>query len=248
MHSTNYIIGFVVLMTSLVAVSLTTLREVTKDQAELNEAIFNKRSILKAVSSQMGDESVEDMSDDRVLEIFNGQVKQYALDMEGTKLDEAAIIAAGYKGGKPENIDMKKEKKKDEAVRIFPFYVFDNNGKKSYIMSVRGNGLWDEIWANVAVADDFNTIVGTAFDHQGETPGLGAEIKDDPVFAKRFEGKKLYNSQGEYVSVNVQKGGARDKMHDVDGISGATVTCNGVNEMLYRGIKKYQPYINTLSK
>ena len=75
----------------------------------------------------------------------------------------------------------------------------------------------------------------------GETPGLGAEIKDNPTFANNFKGKKIYKD-GEYVSINVRKGGARDKWHDVDGISGATVTADGVDEMLYRGIKYYEPY------
>jgi len=84
-------------------------------------------------------------------------------------------------------------------------------------------------------------VVGASFDHAGETPGLGAEIKDNPSFAKQFGGKKIYRD-GEYVSVGVIKGGAKNIAYEVDGISGATVTANGVGEMLYRGIKYYEPY------
>jgi len=97
-------------------------------------------------------------------------------------------------------------------------FIYNSNGEKVYIVSVRGNGLWNEIWGNVALQSDFNTVVGATFDHAGETPGLGAEIKDNPTFANNFKGKKIYDN-GEYVSINVRKGGAKDHLHDVDGIS-----------------------------
>ena len=86
-------------------------------------------------------------------------------------------------------------------------------------------------------------VFGAEFGHDKETPGLGAEIKDNPTFSRNFKGKQIFKD-GEYVSVNVRKGGARDLNHEVDGISGATVTADGVSEMLYRGIKYYQPYFD----
>ena len=93
-----------------------------------------------------------------------------------------------------------------------------------------------------------NTIAGVSFDHQGETPGLGAEIKDNPMFPKQFEGTKIYDDAGTYRSVMVRKGGRKNKIHEVDGISGATVTADGVTEMLVRGIKYYEPYFSKLKK
>ena len=89
-------------------------------------------------------------------------------------------------------------------------------------------------------------MAGASFDHKGETPGLGAEIKDNPAFSKQFKGRKLYDADGNYTSIVVRKGGAKNKTHEVDGISGATVTADGVGEMLYRGIKYYEPYFNQL--
>ena len=146
-----------------------------------------------------------------------------------------------------EKIDMAKERKKPESERLLPLFIYEQGGEKYYIVSVRGNGLWDEIWGNIALESDLSTITGAAFDHKGETPGLGAEIKDNPNFAKKFKGKKIYD-EGEYVSVTVRKGGAKDPEHDVDGISGATVTADGVTEMLHRGIKYYEPYFKTLKQ
>jgi len=246
-HSTNYIVGFVAIMTTIVAVVLTALFLGLKDKSEQNAAIFNKRAILTAVKSQLGDKDPKDMDDAEVLDIFNNQVEQIALDMSGNEVSVAEVEARGYKGGKAENIDMKKEKKKSDEDRILPLYIFDTGSSKIYIVSIRGNGLWDEIWANIALDSDLNTIVGAAFDHQGETPGLGAEIKDNPSFPNMFKGKKLYDDNGKYVSVVAVKGGTtKEDYHEVDVISGATVTSVGVSEMMNRGIKYYEPYFNKL--
>jgi Na+-transporting NADH:ubiquinone oxidoreductase subunit C len=81
-------------------------------------------------------------------------------------------------------------------------------------------------------------------DHKGETPGLGAEIKDNPAFPGQFIGKQIFKD-GE-VAVLVRKGGSQDKTYEVDGISGATITCDGVTEMLQRGIAYYLPYLETI--
>ncbi|MCG8331830.1 MAG: FMN-binding protein [Chitinophagales bacterium] len=233
MHSTRYIIGFILILTASVAIGLTSLREATKEQAARNEDIFNKRAILSAVEGYLGDgvASVSDLSDEQVIAMFS-KMEQPVLDMEGNTIE----------GIRAEEIDMAKERKKPEAERRLPLYIYEEGGEKFYILSVRGNGLWDEIWGNIALKSDLNTIAGAAFDHKGETPGLGAEIKDNPSFARQFKDRQI-NKEGEYVSVMVRKGGARDKQHEVDGISGATVTCDGVTEMIYRGINYYQPYL-----
>ena len=236
MQSTNYIIGFIVALTAIVAVALTGLREATKTQAALNEEIFNKRAVLSAVQDYLPEGStVSDLSDEEVVEIFNQQVEQMVLNMEGEVVP----------GMDAEEIEMAKERKLPEPQRKLPLYVYDQDGNKFYIIAVRGNGLWDEIWGNIALKNDLNTVAGASFDHVGETPGLGAEIKDNPNFAEQFEGKKIFDD-GEYVSIKVMKGGAKDEEHQVDGISGATVTCDGVTEMLQRGIKYYLPYFNQI--
>lgn len=238
MESTKYVVIFILILTAAVAVSLTGLREATKEQSATNEDIFNKRAILTAVQDYLPNgQKVADLTDEQVLELF-AQMNQPVVDMEGNIIE----------GVKAESIDMAKERKKPEAERRLPVYVYEQDGQKFYILSVRGNGLWDEIWGSVALKSDLNTIAGATFDHKGETPGLGAEIKDNPLFAKQFEGKEIYESDGDYVSIKVRKGGARDPKHEVDGISGATVTADGVSEMLYRGLQYYQPYIDKVKQ
>ena len=246
MHSTKYIVGFVTVLTVVVAVVLSVLFSAWQPQVEINKAIFNKRAILSAVKDYLGDNDPKKIPDEKVLEIFDRQVKQVALNMEGNIIDDEAVKTSGYAGGKAEHIDMAKEKKKPEAERILPLYEFSSDQGVMYIVAVRGNGLWDEIWGYIALKSDFSTIAGASFDHKAETPGLGAEIKDNPSFPAKLIDKKLYASNGDYVGITVVKNGAKNDPHKIDGISGATVTCVGVGEMLYRGINYYQPYFKKL--
>lgn len=240
MFSSRYIIMFIVGLTAASALVLALLFTGFKPMHERNEALFKKRAILAAVDTKL-DTKVKNMTDSEVEGIFENDIQQLALNMNGETVSSEEIMSRGYKGGQPVDIDMKKEKKKPESDRILPLFIYNSNGEKIYIVSVRGNGLWDEIWGNIALQDDFDKIVGATFDHQGETPGLGAEIKDNPKFSENFIGKEIYDD-GDYVGVTVLKGDAKDGIHEVDGISGATITCNGVTEMIKRGVKYYQPY------
>ena len=244
MHSTGYIVRFVLILTSLVALILALMSTFLKPIHEKNEAIYNKRAIISAVQSSL-DKPVAQMSDAEVQGIFDQNIKQIVVDYKGNVVDEAGIKSKGYAKTKAENIEMRKEKKKADEDRLWPVLIFEKGDVKNYILAVRGNGLWDEIWANIALDKDLNTIVGTAFDHVGETPGLGAEIKDNGKFPLSFVGKKLYTGD-DYKSVAVKKGGSKDQFHGVDAITGATVTCDGVTDMMYDGLKYYEPYLKKL--
>lgn len=236
--STNYVLFFVVTMTVVVAVLLTGFRQATFDIAKQNEAIFNKRAVLAAVNAHLGmGEGVDadDLTDQQVLDIFDNKVQQFVYDTQGNPIE--SVMA--------ENVEMEKEKKKPEADRRLPWFVYENEGKTFHILSVRGSGLWDEIWGNIAFEKDLNTIAGASFDHKGETPGLGAEIKDNPTFPRNFIGTKIFR-EGKFVSVLVRKGGAQDDVYEVDGISGATVTADGVSDMLYKGLSLYLPVIEEM--
>jgi Na+-transporting NADH:ubiquinone oxidoreductase subunit C len=216
-----------------------------KDVHAQNEAIFNKRAILSAVSNYL-DKPVDQMTDNEVQDVFDTKMEQQVVNYEGASISTEEVEALGYKGGKAEDVDMAKEKKKPAEERVYPVFTFSDGEDKYYIVAIRGNGLWDEIWGNIAIKEDLNTVAGASFDHKGETPGLGAEIKDNPAFSKQFQGKELYDESGEYVSITVRKGGAKDPQHEVDAITGATITCDGVTDMLYSGIKNYENYFEKL--
>ena len=232
-------------MTAIVAFILAGMYTFLKPVHDINEALYNKKAILSAVDSHI-DGDLSKMSDGEIQAIFDNQVEQKVLDMSGQTVEQTDVESLGYKGGLAENLDMKKEVKRNEADQVLPLFIFTkSNGDKYYILYTRGKGLWDEIWGHIALQDDLNTIAGVAFDHVTETPGLGAEIKDNKAWKNQFVGKKIYEGS-DFRSVTVRKGGAKDPVYEVDGISGATITADGVSEMLERGLQYYEPYLESL--
>ena len=150
------------------------------------------------------------------------------------------------------DIDLVKELKKDYQNQHFPLYVAEIESEKFYIVELRGFGLWDAIWGYISFESDFNTIKGASFDHKGETAGLGAEITQE-WFKKSFEKEKIFNDYGDFVGVTVLKGnndaGNLDKNdHEVDAISGSTITGDGVTAMIYERIQNYIPFIDKMNK
>nr|HPR30702.1 FMN-binding protein [Prolixibacteraceae bacterium] len=91
---------------------------------------------------------------------------------------------------------------------------------------------------------DLNTIYGAFFDHQGETPGLGAEIKTR-LFQEPFTGKQINDSEGKFVSITVAKKAEKaPEQHRVDAISGGTITSKGLQDMLYNDLRNYLEFFN----
>lgn len=126
-----------------------------------------------------------------------------------------------------------------------PLYIAEIDGATKYILPMTGNGLWGGIWGYLALNDDCNTIYGVYFSHASETPGLGAEIAGDK-FQGRFPGKKVYGENGE-VGLSVMKKSTDADFH-VDAVSGATITCSGVDAMLKLKLLPYYKYLNSLTK
>lgn len=225
-------------MTVIVAFILAGMNTFLKPVHELNEAVYNKKSVLLSIADQF-DKPIGGMSVKEVQDVFDKDIEEIVVDAEGNIVD----------GEKAEDISMEVELKKPANEQHYPVFIYNaDDGSKIYIVKVRGQGLWDAIWGNIALDSDLKTIDGASFDHAGETPGLGAEIKDNPAFPAQFVGKEIYDDQGDYTSVEVVKGVIRQPEHQVEGISGATITSNGVTDMLYTGLKNYEPYFEKLQQ
>lgn len=235
-------------MTSIVAMLLALLQNGLKSKHDYNEALYSKKATLAAVANQL-DIDFSSITSEQVTEIFEKQIKQSVINDEGVVIPKEDLEKDGVKNGKAENLDLVKQDKEPIDERLLPVYEFTkSDGNKYYIVYTRGKGLWDAIWGNIALESDLNTIAGVSFDHKAETPGLGAEIKDNKAWVKQFIGKKLYEPNGEFVGLEVRKGGAKDPMHDVDAISGATITGDGVEEMINTDIVAYDAYFDKLRK
>ena len=127
----------------------------------------------------------------------------------------------------------------DAQVGDLTFYIAKKDGKELYILPVRGAGLWGAIWGYVALNDDRNTIFGTYFDHESETPGLGGEIKTEK-FQNQFIGKHILDANGQFVGIGIMKAGqTADGMEQVDAISGATITSKGVETMIQTSVQQF---------
>ncbi|MEP7110428.1 MAG: NADH:ubiquinone reductase (Na(+)-transporting) subunit C [Ferruginibacter sp.] len=193
-----------------------------------NSRIEKMQNILSSVGIRSDSKEAENMFGKYITE-------QVVLNNKGEKVPGTAF-----------DIDLKKELDKaktgEQDKELFPLFVCNKEGKSFYIIPVRGKGLWGPIWGYISLVGDMNTVYGVSFGHKGETPGLGAEIETEK-FQAQFTGKKIFDESGNFVSVKVVKGGASPTdIHGVDAVSGATVTSNGVTEMLRRTIGNYIPY------
>ena len=245
MHSTGSILRFVLIMTTIVSLLLSFMYNGLKSIHDRNEAVYSKKATLASIADHLPIDDFTVISDEQVQEIFDTKIEQVVLDIEGNVITEEQMRSRGYKDGEASTLDMKKEQKRGDE-KFMPMYVYKkDDGRKFYILYARGKGLWDEIWGCIALQDDFNTIAGVSFDHITETPGLGAEIKDNKAWVRQFVGKKIYDGDT-FKSIYVRKGGAKDPVYEVDGISGATITADGVTKMLADYLVDYEPYIKTL--
>jgi len=219
----------VIIVAAILSVAAITLQPYQKKNVEINK----KQNILTSLNIESTAKNAEELYSKYITE-------SYVVNSNGSIID--SIDAFG--------IDMKKELAKPLKYRNLPIFVGSvDNETKQYIIPVYGKGLWGPIWGYVSLQEDLSTIFGTNFAHKGETPGLGAEIETE-WFQKEFVGKQIFNESGKFVSVRVVKGGTADKesKHEVDGISGGTITCVGVDEMLKECLGSYEPYFKNIKK
>lgn len=234
--SNSYTIIFSIILVLVVGSLLAFFANATKEMRDNNDKVKTQMDIL----SSMGVDS--DRSN--ATETFNQYIKQQFV-IEGKKVteDKEAYLI---------NIKKELDNAKQGLVQKLPLFVGEKDGKKLYIVPVRGNGLWDAIWGYIALNDDLKSINGVFFDHKGETPGLGANITES-FFKDDFKGEMLFDASGNYKSVEISKSNGDPNNEDktdnqVDAISGATITGTGVGAMLNSGIKLYLPYFETLKK
>lgn len=243
--SNLYTIIFTVVMVVVVGSLLAGFASGLKPMITKNMEAEKQQNILYAmnVNDNEGDGDVTFIPTDRVAEEFSKYItKQYVV--EGDKVTE---------NPKAYLIDIKKEatKAKDpNYTRKLPVMVGEKDGKEVYVVPVRGKGLWDAIWGFIAM-DKTMTIQGVYFDHKGETPGLGAEIKQR-YFMDDFTGESFLNGNA-FEGIKVAKGNNdplnEDKTdYEVDALAGATITGDGVAAMLKKDIKMYVPYFQSLNK
>lgn len=233
-NKNSYTFMFATIMVVVVAAILSFAAIKLKPFQDANVRLEKMQNILYTIGVRSEEDPTKPISREEAEELY----KQYI--SEEIAVNEAGEVLDGVDAF---NIDMAKEYKKNADERKYPLYIADKDGERYYILPLRGTGLWGPVWGYISLEDDINTVYGASFDHKTETPGLGAEIST-AEFAKQFEGKKI-KDDGSFVSIAVVKGNASGP-HQVDGISGGTITSVGVSDMLQDYIGAYMPYLNSL--
>jgi Na+-transporting NADH:ubiquinone oxidoreductase subunit C len=221
-NSNGYILIYAATLTVVVAVLLSLLSELLKEPQARNELLAKKTDILRSVGK----------AEEKDIEAyFSERIEGKVIGGDGTEIEGVDALS----------IDLVSESRKPIDQRRKPYFIFkDEDGSQKYILPMRGQGLWGPIWGYMAFESDYNTIAGVSFDHATETPGLGAEIKQS-WFQESFEGLKVYRGD-EFVGIEVRKGELRRPEHQVQAISGSTITGNGVSEMIKREVGAYMSY------
>ena len=223
-NGNSYTVLYAAIMVILVAAVLASVSMALKPKQVLNTEIEKKQNILASVNIESTAADAEKIYAEKI-------VTQYVVNVKGEQVEGDAF-----------NIDLKKERAKAHEDMLLPVFECQTSEGLKYIIPLRGTGLWGPIWGFISLNEDMNTIYGANFDHQGETPGLGAEIST-PIFEDPFVGKKLFDESGKLISIIVAKVGQdAPAEHKVDGISGGTITSKGLEKMLLDDFTSYQEF------
>lgn len=193
--------------------------------------IFNDFVKRRITINYKGD-ILSDKSADQAID-SKDELDAFNIDLRKEYSKFVKPIMNKYKGDKER---IKEELSKSTDIH-FPIFVCESNGKTYYVLSASGKGLWDDIWGYIGLNSDLISISGAVFDNKGETPGLGTKMTED-WFQDQFVGKKISDGS-QFVPIKVLKPGKELNEFQVDGISGATFTGVGVDEMLKRSIEVY---------
>lgn len=228
-NKNSYTIIYAIVMVVVVALLLAFVSGALKSTQTANVELDKKKQILTSLNIDLKGKDAAAVYDEYIQ-------KAVVVNSKGEVVSDDR--------NKAFNIDIAKELSKKEGEELqLPVYIATIDGKEKYILSARGAGLWGPIWGYIAFNEDKNSIFGTYFAHASETPGLGAEIAYKE-FQNEFIGKKILNPDNQFVSIAIVKPGQKAQDRDyVDGISGGTITSNGVEAMLLKSIGQYEPYL-----
>lgn len=227
-NSNSYIIAYSCVMVVVVAFLLAFVSSALKPTQDVNVALDKKKQILAALN-------IRNLSDEQSIEEYAKVINADAvIDEQGN------VTNPGTKGGEKAGFLLNSADYKAGRLAIYDCTV---EGKHKFVVPVYGMGLWGPIWGYIAVNEDGNTVYGAYFNHEGETAGLGSEIKDSKAWQDLFKGKTIYGADGKPVLCVKKTSEIKDRSCEVDGVTGATLTSVGVSNMLQEGFAKYRNYL-----
>ncbi|MDY0169801.1 MAG: Na(+)-translocating NADH-quinone reductase subunit C [Thermoguttaceae bacterium] len=232
--------GVCVVCSLVVSTAAVTLRPIQQRNAELEE----RRNILVAAGLAAPGERID-------VEALFQQVETRKVDLRTGEFVDAGRSAEADEGTVLSGSeDIAGIRRRDDVKDV---YLLERDGElQRLILPVRGMGLWAMMHGLIALGSDLNTIESLLFYEHGETPGLGGEV-DNPRWRAQWAGKQAFDSQGN-VRIEVIKGQVTpqtpDAEYKVDGLSGATFTARGVNNLVrfWLGEQGYGPLLDNMRK
>ena len=230
-QSNAYTVIYAIVLVAVVGVVLSVVYQALRPAQLENIANDTKKQIL--ASARLTPKEGENIS-----ELFDSHiVASYIVNNLGEQIDT---------GVNPFDVNMALEIKKPADQRMLPVFECSTQDGIKYIVPVYGAGLWGPLWGYIAFDNNGDTIYGAYFAHQGETPGLGAEI-EKPAFSGQFDGKTIFSKSGEFTSVDVVKLGKEPADRSwVHAVSGGTITSQGVQKMMYDSLEPYTAFFKQL--
>jgi len=231
-QSNTYTLLFTTVVTIILGFLLSVAATSLKERQDLNVAIDIKKNILRSLDFSESD--AEPWTQETVQDIFKRNIDSFVIDDKGNKIPDLSV----------DNISQANQ---------FPVYCnhVPEGGIDGYSIPISGKGLWSTLFGYIALESDGKTVKGITFYKHLETPGLGGEIEKE-WFTSNFVGKRIVDENGKLVGVQVIKGkvdnSSSEAYHQVDGISGATMTSKGLNAFLLSDLKKYEPFFQRIRK
>ena len=218
MRSNFYVLSFMAGITIVLGFLLSFAAASLKDKQDFNIEIDIKKNILSSLNIP-ADQS-EKLSQNDIQKLYDEEITTLHINKNGMKSE-------------------------DGTLRVY--IAADGVQPKGYSIPISGKGLWSTIYGYIALEPDGKTVKGITFYKHGETPGLGGELEKD-WFTSNYKGKKIYNDEGKLVSIEIVKGQVNqndiDAIHQVDGISGSTLTTKGMNRFIANDLKTYKPFLD----
>ncbi len=210
-----YTICYAAVMVVLVAFLLAYVSSALKPAQDANVAIDKKKQILASLN-------VRGIAKSDVEAKYNELIQEtYVLTPDGQEIEGADAFDVETK----------------EIGEKFPIYLAKTaEGEDAYVLPLKGRGLWGGLWGYVAVTLDFEKVLGAYFDHESETAGLGALIKEEKFQSQFIDRPVMADGK---VALTVVKKGSSEAETQIDGVTGATLTSKGVGEMVLTGIQQY---------
>jgi Na+-transporting NADH:ubiquinone oxidoreductase subunit C len=228
-NSNAYTIVYASIMVIIVAFMLAFAFKALAPRQNINVALDQKKCVLAALN-------IRNLTNKDAAATYDKVVKTDEIINESGNVVNPGSPGADKAGFKLNSADYK-------AGRL-ALYVCQLNGQRKYVIPVYGMGLWGPIWGYIAIDADKATVFGAYFNHESETAGLGAEIKDNAKWQEQFCQKKIFKPGSNAIALSVvKKADVTDPSTQCDAVTGATLTSKGVSEMLQEGLGKYKAFL-----